>query len=136
MTAYSYGPLAAKAVALIAKYGATVAMSFVGDLETPADASKPWRGQVQTGGQTYSPKGLVSTFEKDQISGDLIRTTDQALLVAGQDPEVLRLIGDGRALDDLQWVTLSTGVRMPCKNLTPVQPGDTVMLYTLRLRLE
>lgn len=136
MTAYSYGPLASKAVQLIAKFGANWPLFFAGFLDTPADPDKPWRGPNQNSSVNYSPKGVVSTFEKDQIDGDLLRTTDQSLLVAGQDPEVLRLIADGRDMDDVQFALSPQGVRMPCKNITPVQPGGTIMLYTLRLRLE
>lgn len=132
---YNYGPLASKAVQLIAKYGSSVLLEFVFDSDVPADATRPWRGPNVGATQNYSPKGLVTTFDKNQINGDMIRSTDMQLLVAGQDPAVLQLIAAGYSMDDVQFAQTSAGGRLACQNLSPIVPGDTVMLYTLRLRV-
>lgn len=130
---YNYGPLASKAVALIAKYGANVPLFLLNDLDTPADAARPWRGPAQADNLNYNPKGLITTWSDDRINGDLIRSTDQLLLIAGQDPAILQMISDGHAMEDVSYAITPAG-RLSTMNISPVQPGDTLMLYTIRLR--
>lgn len=125
---YGYGPLAAKAVTLIAKYGKTVTLERATSAN-PADANKPWRGPVQAAPLTRTPKGLVASWEKNEIDGEHIRATDIKLLVAGQDAQLVGV--------DIERFTIATvdTVAYGCTNVNPVKPGDTVLLYTLRLRL-
>lgn len=129
---YNYGPLAAKSVKLIAKYGAEVDLHFLaGDV---LDPDKPWRGPDQTHNATRSIKGLVTTFERDEIDGELVKRTDVKLLVAAQDAG---LAGLDIATATQASVIKDGGAKVyGCSNLTPVAPGDTTIIYTLRLRLD
>jgi len=123
---YNYAPLAAKAVALIAKYGKTVTLEFTP--LTTADANKPWRGPGGAAVTTKTPKGLTSTFEKDELDGERIKVTDIKLLIAGQDAEM-----SGVDIDRATRCQVS-GVWYGASDVSPIEPGDTKMLYTLRLR--
>jgi hypothetical protein len=125
---YNYGPLAAKAVAMIAKYGKLVTLEMASSA-SPADAAKPWRGpDLVAAPITRTPKALEVSFEKNEIDGERIRTSDIKLLIAGQDPALAGF--------DIERVTFCTlnGKAYGATNLSPLMPGDTMMLYTLRLR--
>lgn len=123
---FNYGPLAAKAVKLVTKYGKTVQLTspVSGD---PADSDKPWRGPAP-GDTVASPHGLVVSFEKDEIDGEHIRTSDLKLLLPAGDPAL-----SGVDLDRVASVNVD-GVDYGATNLKPVKPGDTVLIYFMRLR--
>lgn len=124
---YNYGPLAAKAVALIAKYGKTVTLELASS-STPIDADKPWRGPDLDPLVSKTPKGLEASFEKNEIDGERVRTSDIKLLIGAQDPAIAGV--------DMERVLFATvdGVAYGATNLTIIKPGDTAMLYVIRLR--
>lgn len=127
---YSYAPLASKTVAIIAKYGKTVTLEL--GVLTAADAAKPWRGPGQpvppAEVPTKTPKGVVASFEKDEIDGERIKATDIKLLVAAGDAQMAGVDVDRvvRAQIGSTWYGAT--------DVSQVEPGDTKMLYTLRLR--
>lgn len=123
---FNYGPLAAKAVKLIAKYGKTVTLQAPASPD-PADSARPWRGPAP-GSLDASPKGLVVSFDKDEIDGEHIRTSDLKLLLAAGDPALV-----GYDLDAVATCTVD-GVSYGATNLKPVKPGDTALVNFMRLR--
>lgn len=124
---YNYGPLASKAVALIAKYGKAVQLELDAS-PAPLDGAKPWRGPDLTTPTHVTPKGLVTSFTKNEINGDSIRVTDMKLLIAGQDATIAAI-----SMDLVKFAQVD-GVNYGADNLVPVRPGDTTLLYVLRLR--
>lgn len=123
---YNYGPLASKAVFLIAKFGKQVTLEITP--LTTSDAAKPWRGPGAAAVTTKTPIGLVSSFEKEELDGERIKSTDIKLLVAGQDAQMSGV--------DIDRVTRAQvgGVWYGATDVSQIEPGDTKMLYTLRLR--
>lgn len=123
---YNYGPISQKAVKLIAKYGKTVTLGAAS--QTPADANKPWRGPAAASDVTKTPKGVVASFEKSDIDGDAIKSTDAKLIVAAQDPALAGF--------DIKTVTYAIvdGSSIGAVYLKSAKPGDTELVYSFRLR--
>jgi hypothetical protein len=123
---YNYAPLAAKAVAMLAKYGKTVQVQY-DTSSAPADANKPWRGPVSAL-TTKNPKALTVSFDKHELDGERIKASDIKLLIAAQDTEMA-----GVDIDRVKFATVA-GVTYGATDVSPLEPGDTRLLYTLRLR--
>lgn len=126
MSKFNYGPLAAKAAKLIAKYGKTVTLVAAASAD-PADSAAPWRGPA-AGTVTAQPQGIVVSFSKDEINGEHIRASDLKLLLAAGDAALA-----GFDLDAATTCTVD-GVDYGATNLKPVKPGDTALVHFVRLR--
>jgi hypothetical protein len=123
---YSYAPLASKTVAIIAKYGKQVTLEITP--LTAADSAKPWRGPGAAAVTTKTPMGVTSSFEKKEVDGERIKETDIKLLVAAGDAQM-----SGVSIDRVTRAQVG-GVWYGASDVSQIEPGDTKMLYTLRLR--
>ncbi len=120
-----YGPLANTAVSLIAKFGANVTLKLRS--ATPTSSSQPWRGNTTE--TEVAPKGVVTTFDKKEIDGERILSTDLKLLVAAQDTTLTSFA------PDLVVAAVIDSVRYGAEAYEKVKPGDTALIYTFRLRM-
>lgn len=124
MTAYDYGPIAAKAVELVAKFGSTVTLVNLG--ATAADPTKPW-ASVSTSGKTtktYSAVRLEPTsyaqlgLKIDTL--DFLKQSSAVYIIATGDD----LTGYHKLID-------ADGVTYSIMGLTQMKPGATTLLYYL-----
>ena len=123
---YDYGPISAKALSLIAKYGKTVQLELIAN-GAPLDGARPWRGPSQAT-TVKQPKAIQTAFDKDEIDGERIRTSDVKLVIAATDAALA-----GVDVDRVVRATVG-GVSYGATNLTTVAPGDAAIVYVMRLR--
>ncbi len=124
---YNYAPLATKTVALIAKYGKEIVLEFTDPDAVPADANKPWRGSDDLP-ITARPKCVQTTFDRNEIDGERIKATDIKVIIAAQDAQM-----EGVDVDRVLTGTLGDKA-YGATNVSEIVPGDTSLLFTLRLR--
>lgn len=127
----SYQSLSAASVRLIAKWGKDVVL--ISEPSTPADAGKPWLGSARDETQwtkVEGVKGLPAEWTSKELKDSRITQEDVKLLVAGEDPALLEA---GLDMVDVTHVELE-GVRLGAMVVDDLKPGDTNLLFTLRLR--
>lgn len=116
-----YTRLAAVALAQIQDKGRTVTLSTPG-----TDVYSPSAGTFTPGTPTtQTPKALFTNFTLHEIDGDLIRSDDKKCLIAATSltaaPTDKDTITDG-------------GLEYSVLPIEEIKPGDTAILYKLRLR--
>ncbi len=122
--AVDYAKLALTAQRLIEGNGRSV--TFIKVSETPIDPNEPWRGNTSAE-TTAVANAVLSSYDKEDIDGDLIRAGDQRAVVAelsvpGQDIEDFELLRDD---ENQEWKII---------NVTKVRPGPTTLVFVAQLR--
>ena len=116
-----YTKLANVALAQIKDKGRTVT------LKTPsANVYNPAAGTYTEGTPvTQTPKALFTQFMLDEIDGDLIRSDDKKCIIAASDLT--------SAPTDKDTIT-DSGLEYSVLPIEEIKPGDTAIIYKLRLR--
>lgn len=123
-----YTSLGNASVKLVAKYGSVWDL-YVKPADNPLNAT-PWRPEAAADIKS-TPKGVLTSFDKEEIDGESIKASDLKLLVAAGDPA---LVVTG--FDPLNVVYADkNGKRYGASLVQPVDPGDVPLIYTYRLRL-
>lgn len=77
------------------------------------------------------PKGVLTSFDKEEIDGETIKATDLKLIVAAGDPA---LTVEGFDPLDVVYAEKDSK-RYGASLVQPVNPGGTPLIYTYKLRL-
>jgi hypothetical protein len=115
-----YANLAATALRLLTKYGQTVVCTRT-DGATYVPATQSYTGGSTT---TITGKGAVFPFNKSEINGELIQTGD--LIVFFEASSTAPAVDDKCTVDSVDYRVMS---------VEPLNPGGTVVMYTLHLRI-
>ena len=121
-----YGVTAAKAQALIKKYGRKITINHVADA-VAADPDKPWdTTDAPDGPVTFDTFGVFIAYDSKDVDGDKIKGTDLKLLVSP--------VGMPFEIANRDTVTDSKHGDLSIQDIDPIEPGDTRVLYTLQVR--
>jgi len=112
MTKFDYSSLRNTAITLINKFGRTATKQTI---TTTGDEWNPIITEVET-----DIVGAFVNFSKNEIDGTLILSTDKKVLTYD---EVL-----------LTDIILDDSIEYAVKNVDPINPGDTKLIYVVRLR--
>lgn len=116
-----YSALAAKATALIEKYGRE--MKFFKEVTAPADPNKPHRGGTTTT-TVATVKAAIVDFKFHEIDGDHVRRGDKKLIAPFNETNDLSQFS--YVLDGSTKWSIVAGLT--------VQPGETGIVTKLQVR--
>lgn len=121
-----YGTTAAKAQALIKKYGRKITVNHASDAVV-ADTDKPWDTTDNPDGPALFPTfGVFISYDSKDVDGEKIKGTDLKLLVSP--------VGMPFDISNRDTITDTLHGDLSIQDVDPVEPGDTRVLYTLQVR--
>ena len=119
-----FAALAATALRLITANGRAISIRKV-TTAAPPDADKPW----EPGSESVADTATIGVFldtERSFITGELLPTDQSTLLIAA----------DGLAVTPLNKDRIVDGSEIwEITNVATLQPGDTVLLYELMVKI-
>lgn len=121
-TGFNYVRSAMTAKRLIEKYGRLAKITVV---TKPSNPDKPWQGSVPVEAEV-TRKMCFLKYEQKDIDETLIRSGDQKVLLAANGLTLVPNLSG--------YLTDSDGSLWNIVKIKPLNPGDTMVLYTLQVR--
>ncbi|MDB5490357.1 MAG: hypothetical protein JWO78_206 [Micavibrio sp.] len=117
----AYDGATAQALKAITAKGRTISLIY-----SSVGSYDPENNQMVEGAEVLmTTKGLLTQFRTNQIDGEIIQASDMRILIAAKGlslkPDNTMKVLDG---DEVYQII----------NVTPLQPGDTAILYTVQAR--
>ena len=117
---FNYTKVRRTSDSLIAKFGTTV---YIRRIDINSESS-PW-DPAQTGYTDYESTALITGYEESSVDGTLIKNDDKKVLLSAQGLDITPDYSD-----KLIYGTQEYEIR----NISPLAPGGTVVLYELQIR--
>lgn len=122
MSTINYSSILSKVGTIIDNNGRGV--TLVKKVNTATDSDKPW-GQTTSSDTSVSATAVFTSYDSQEVDQDIVRRGDRKLYVKGDI---------GQSLDDFDQVVDGSDI-WNIQSITTVNPGDTVMLYIMQVRL-
>lgn len=107
---------------LITRFGRDI--TLIKEDRTASNTAQPWRGNADSNDVSVVVKGAITSFEDNQVDGDVIRRSDLACFVGnvvGQDVSTFDFV-------------LDEGKRYKIIDVVTYRPGPLTVAYRLQLR--